>query len=189
MAGNRVSRNWEGLHDFIYSIIQVHFEVGFSSSLFETLAVLHNKKYQGQLQTCSRYFLHLSFELTRKDWGTTSLPNACITASLRFRITSVTVLIVFLTPFLSPTKTHVHWLSEAIRRILVIKVAARGNINKHTIFSYVHNQGMGSMHLYLACIRYCVKVNLWLNMYKSRCTHSPQAESLGCGHHSHPVTV
>ena len=135
MAGNRVSRNWEGLHDFVYSIIQVHLKLDFHLVYLKLLLYSTTKKYQGQLQTCSRYFLHLAFELTRKDWGTTSLPNACITASLRFRITSVTVSIVFLTPFLSPTKTHVHWLSEAIRWILAIKVAARGNINKHTIFS------------------------------------------------------
>ena len=66
--------------------------------------------------------LYLAFELTKQDWGTTFLPNARITASFTFWITSLKVLKVLSTPFLSPTKTHVHWVS--IRWISAIK--ARG---------------------------------------------------------------
>ena len=63
---------------------------------------------------CIHYvmMLYLFCELTKQSLGTTSWPNVFITASFRFRITSVLLLWVPSTPFLSSTKTHVYWESE-----------------------------------------------------------------------------
>ena len=63
---------------------------------------------------CIHYvmMLYLFSELTKQSLGTTSWPNVFITASFRFRITSVLLLWVPSTPFLSSTKTHVYWESE-----------------------------------------------------------------------------
>ena len=61
-------------------------------------------------------------ELTKQALGTTSLPNVCKTASFTLWITSTMVFTVFSTPFLSPTKTQVHWVS---RVNIINKVSAR----------------------------------------------------------------